>query len=354
MAPQMKDVAHKAGVSVTTVSHVMNKTRFVTPQTRRRVLEVIRELNYHKDAHARRLARGSSDFFGLIVSDIENPFFPEVVKSFESAALEHGLDLLLSNTNYDPKRTEAAVHKMIENKVRGVAIMTSELPLALAEELTANQVAVVFLDVGEVGPYASNIRVNYSTGIFQAIEHLHQLGHKAMAFISGPLTLRSAVTRREAFISALQRHGLPSDHVLEGNHKVDGGIAAAGALLKHQPLPTAILCSNDLTAIGVISALREAGLRVPEDISVVGFDDIALARLAYPPLTTVNLSRDRLGRLAFEALRNILRTKKRTGAEYSVKTQLVVRNSTGLARDPAAPVRFNHIQPAAETVLMER
>src|SRR5579863_2607201 len=157
MALQMKDVAKKTGVSVTTVSHVMNKTRFVAPQTKRRVLEVIGELNYHKDAHARRLAIGRSDFFGLIVSDIENPFFPEIVKSFESAALEAGFDLLLCNTNYDPKRIKGAVHKMIENKVRGVAIITSELATELAEELTANQVAVVFLDLGRVGHHKSNV-----------------------------------------------------------------------------------------------------------------------------------------------------------------------------------------------------
>jgi LacI family transcriptional regulator len=333
MALRMKDVAQRAGVSVTTVSHVMNKTRFVTPQTRRRVLEVIRQLNYHKDAHARRLAVGRSDFFGLIVSDIENPFFPEIVKSFETTALESGFDLLLCNTNYDPKRTQGAVHKMIENKVRGVAIMTSEMGSALVEELRASQVAVVALDLGRVGPYMSNIRVNYPAGIFQAIEHLHARGHKDIAFVSGPEILRSAVIRREAFINALAGRGLPADRVVRGNHKVDGGIAAAGVLLTQKSLPTAILCSNDLTAIGVMSALREAGLRVPDDISVVGFDDIDFARVAFPPLTTVNLSRDRLGRLAFEALQKILRDKKRRGAEYVVETQLVVRESTARVPD---------------------
>ncbi|HEV2232333.1 MAG TPA: LacI family DNA-binding transcriptional regulator [Terriglobia bacterium] len=332
----MKDVAERAGVSVTTVSHVMNKTRYVAPQTRRRVLEAISKLNYYKDAHARRLAVGRSDFFGLIVSDIENPFFPEIVKSFQAAALDRGFDLLLSNTNYDPNRTEAAVHKMIENKVRGVAIMTSELGAALAEQLTANEVAVVFLDLGHIGPHMSNIRVNYSEGIYQAIEHLHALGHKDIAFISGPPKLRSAVIRREAFINALRHRGLSAQRVLEGNHKVDGGEAAVRALLGHSPLPTAILCSNDLTAIGVMSALREVGVRVPDDISVVGFDDIYFARIAYPPLTTVNLSRERLGRLTFEALQNILRAKKRCGAEYVVETHLVVRNSTAQARGNGA------------------
>jgi DNA-binding LacI/PurR family transcriptional regulator len=341
MALQMKDVARRAGVSVTTVSHVMNKTRFVAPQTRRRVLEAIRELNYHKDAHARRLAVGRSDFFGLIVSDIENPFFPEIVKSFESAALKSGFDLLLCNTNYDPQRIEGAVYKMIENKVRGVAIMTSELATELAEQLTTNQVAVVFLDLGRVGHYKSNVRVNYPMGIFQAIEHLLDLGHTRIGFVAGPPTLRSSVIRREAFVNALSRRGLAAERLLEGNHKVDGGLAAGRTLLARGPLPTALLCSNDLTAIGVMSALHEAGLRVPEDISVIGFDDIEFARIAYPPLTTVNLSRDQLGGLAFLALQNILKSKMRSGAEYVVETQLVIRKSTARApedRNPAQPL----------------
>jgi len=337
MALQMKDVAKRAGVSVTTVSHVMNKTRFVAPETRRRVLEVIRELNYHKDAHARRLAVGRSDFFGLIVSDIENPFFPEIVKSFEAAALHRGFDLMLCNTNYDPKRTEAAVHKMIGNKVRGVAIMTSEFGVGLDEQLTSNEIAVVSLDLGRVGPHRSNIRVNYSAGIFRAIEHLCGLGHKDIAFITGRPNVRSAVIRRDAFSNGLERHGLSAHSLLEGNYKVDGGINAVRTLLSNEHLPTAIVCSNDLTAIGAISALRERGVRVPDDISVVGFDDIYFARIAYPPLTTVNLSRDRLGKLAFQALQNTLHVKGRIGAEYVVETELVVREST--ARAPEHRIR---------------
>lgn len=328
----MKDVAKRAGVSITTVSHVLNRTRRVSPETRQRVLEAIRELNYYKDAHARRLARGRSDFFGLIVSDIGNPFFPELIKAFENAALEKGFDLLLCNTNYQPERTEAAVRKMIENKVRGVAVMTSELGESLAEDLAANHVAVIFLDLGSVRKYMSNIRVDYSQGISEAIDHLHSLGHKEYAFIAGPQTLRSAVARRNAFIDALTHWGLPSDRTVEGNHKVDGGMRAARTLLAESPLPTAILCSNDLTAIGTMKALAEAGVRVPEDVSVVGFDDIDFARLAYPPLTTVNLSRDRLGKLAFEALHKMLRSKRREGAEYVVESHLVIRQSTTTAR----------------------
>ncbi len=336
MQAGMRDVAKKAGVSVTTVSHVINKTRRVAPETRRRVLEVIRQLNYYKDAHARRLARGHSDFFGLIVSDIGNPFFPEIIKSFETSALQKGFDLLFCNTNYDPERTEAAVRKMIENKVRGVAVMTSEFEPNLAEELAAHQVAAVFYyDLGPVGKNMSKIRVDYSQGIYQAIDHLRALGHREFAFLAGPQTLRSAVIRRKAFIDALQQWGLPSDRTLEGNHKVDGGMRAVQSLLAEPSLPTAILCSNDLTAIGAMKALAEAGVRIPEDVSVVGFDDIDFARLAHPPLTTVSISHESLGTLAFEALAKMLRSKRREGAEYVVETQLVTRESTAAARNHA-------------------
>ena len=342
MPGRMEDVAKKAGVSVTTVSHVVNKTRHVAPETRRRVQEAIRELNYYKDAHARHLARGRSDFFGLILSDIGNPFFPEVVKGFEAAGLEKGFDLLLFNTNYDPGRTEAAVRRMIENKVRGVAVMTSEWGSSLAEDLAAHQVAVVFLDLGPVGEYTSNIQVNYSGGIYQAIDHLRKLGHHDFCFIAGPQALRSAVTRRKAFVDALNQWNLPSHLTLEGNHKVDGGIRAVQTLLDRRPLPTAILCSNDLTALGALKALAEAGVTVPEDVSVVGFDDIDFAQFAHPALTTVNLSRERLGQLAFDALGKILKSKSHEGARYVVETQLMVRESTAVANISADKAPHSH------------
>lgn len=328
---RMQDVAERAGVSITTVSHVINKTRLVAPETRRRVLEVIRQLDFYKNAHARRLARGGSDFFGLIVSDIANPFFPEIIKAFESAALARGFDLLLCNTNYDPHRTHVAVGKMIENEVRGVAVMTSEIDTSVAQDLSAHHVAVVFLDVGPVRTMVSNIHVDYSRGIFQAIDHLHGLGHSEFVFIAGPQNLRSAVTRRKAFTDALRQWGLPAHRTLEGNHRVDGGLAAARSLFEHPRLPTAILCSNDLTALGAMRALYERGVRVPEDVSVVGFDDIDFALVAHPPLTTIRLSRELLGTLAFQALEKLLRSKTHRGAEYVVETELIIRQSTAVA-----------------------
>jgi LacI family transcriptional regulator len=337
MVIRMREVAEKAMVSVTTVSHVLNKTRHVAPATCGRVLEAVRQLNYYRDAHARRLARGYSDFLGLIVSDIGNPFFPEVIKSFETAALAKGLDLLLCNTNYSPERAEASARKMIENRVRGVAVMTSEWVPLLARELAAHHVAGVFLNLGVPGKYVSKIRVDYSRGIHQAIDHLHGLGHQEIVFIAGPQTLSSAVTRREAFIDALNQWGLPSHRTLEGNHQADGGMAAVRRMITSRSLPTAILCSNDLTAIGALKALAEAGVRVPEEVSVVGFDDIDFASLANPPLTTVMYSRAQLGELAFKALMKMLRSKHRKGAEYLVETELVIRRSTSEAPSSTQP-----------------
>lgn len=332
MAKRIKDVAQLAGVSTATVSHVLNKTRYVSPETKKRVQEAIRELRYYKDAHAWRLASGNSDFFGLIVSDITNPFFPELIRGFESAALKRHFDTLLCDTNYNPHRAESGVRMMIENKVRGVAVMTSELPSHLAEDLAANQIAVVFLGLGTAGPYTSNIRVNHKRGIREAIGHIHSLGHKDIAFISGPQGLRSARLRREAFISAMRAYELSQEQIIEGTHKVEGGMSAARTLLAQDKVPTAILCSNDLTAIGAMGAIRKAGLRVPEDISVIGFDDIYFASLANPPLTTINLPRDHMGELAFEALQNMLRTKKAHGREYAITPKLVVRESTARSR----------------------
>lgn len=329
MAYRLRDVAQRAGVSKATVSRVLNNARYVDPETRQRVLEVARQLKYYQNVHARRLAKRRSDLFGLIVSEIANPFFPEVIRGFEAAALERGFDVLLCNTEYGPERIEAAVRKMIENKVRGAAIMTSVMDRGHISELASHHISTVILDQGSPGRFVSSIRIDYSGGVSQAIDHLLELGHRRFAFVAGPGNIRSALTFREAFIKALERRQITPFQVLEGNHKVDGGAAAARALLGGPNLPTAILCGNDLTAIGVMNALEGAGVQVPQDVSVVGFDDIYFAHLARPALTTIRLSREGLGRLAFEALEKTLRSKRRMGALYSCEAVLIARDSTG-------------------------
>lgn len=326
---RMKDVAERCGVAESTVSHVINGTRFVSPEIRARVLSVMRELNYHGNAHARRLARGFSDFLGLIISDIENPFFPGLIKAFESSALERGYDVLLATTNYDRERTKAAFQKMIENRTPGVAVMTSRVDPALAKLLEDNGIVSIFLDSGNVAAKSSNVRLNYANGAGEAVNYLWNLGHRSFAFIAGPQTRPSHSAYREAVVAALRDSGT-TPQILEGENDVDSGDRAVRRLLTGKALPTAILCSNDLTAIGALRALVRAGLRVPDDVSIVGADDIPFASLAQPPLTTVRIPRQKLGELALEILHRMLQEKE-PGADLLLDTELVIRESTAAA-----------------------
>src|SRR3712207_769264 len=201
----IRDVARMAGVSTATVSHVVNKTRFVSEEVRAAVLEAVERCGYYPNAHARSLASGRSQTLGLLISDISNPFFPELVKSIEDAAFERGYDVVLSNTNYDPERTSRYVRRLIGRKVAGVALMTSELDAALITEMARREVAVVFLDLGRPGPHMSNLCVDYEAVIEEAIRHLAELGHRRIAFVGGPEHLRSAGKRLEAFGASVAR-----------------------------------------------------------------------------------------------------------------------------------------------------
>jgi DNA-binding LacI/PurR family transcriptional regulator len=287
MVVQMKDVAQHAGVSLSTVSFVLNKKRIksISPETTKRVWASAQALNYHVNVHARRLARGKSNFVGLIISEIANPFFPEVLKGFEKAASERGLELLLCNTEYQPQRLEAAIDKMLGEGVRGVAIMTSTFGEEHLKPLARRRIPVVLLSVGPNSPKARKIEIDFSTGMLQAIDHLTALGHKKFGVITGPIKVGSAATTRDAFLTCLAKRNLRAEQIIECNYRVDGGMAAVRALLSQSVLPSALLCGNDLIALGAISALQEASLRVPEDMSVVGVDDIIFARLSSPPLT---------------------------------------------------------------------
>jgi LacI family transcriptional regulator len=328
----IKDIATEAGVSTATVSHVINKTRFVSDVVRARVLKAIELHNYYPNAHARSLASGSSRILGLVISDIANPFFPELVKSIETAAYEHGYDVILSNTNYDAERASHYVRRFIERKVAGVALMTSEMDKSLIEELARREVPVVFLDSGETGLHMSNLRVNYAEGIKQAILHLVELGHQNFAFICGLPHLRSAKRRLEAFLQTM-REVLPKakTQIYQGDFKIEGGRRAAAELLDGE-LPTAVIAANDLMAFGAISEFHRAGLNVPRDVSVVGFDNIAFSSLIDPALTTVNLPLNELGRFAVEALMTTLSNPTQHGVEIEISTALLIRNSTAAAR----------------------
>jgi len=317
---------------MTTVSHVLNKTRYVHPETVNRVLEAVQELSYYQNVHARRLAQSRSDLVGLVLSEIANPFFSEAINSFQKAALDRGFEVLLCNTEYDPNRVKALIGKLITNQVRGVAVLTSTIDANAVKELTSHGIAVVLHNQRIARKLIGEIKVDYSQGISQAIQYLIKQGHRNFGIISGPLEIRSAVIVRDAFVSALEQCGLKAVQSVESNYRVDGGSAGVRSLLSRHPFPTALLCGNDLIAIGAMSVLEEAGVRVPEDVSVVGCDDIFFAQLARPPLTTIHVPREKLGRLSFEAIEKIVASKSHQGREYTLDTRLVVRRSTDLPK----------------------
>jgi DNA-binding LacI/PurR family transcriptional regulator len=327
-------VAQRARVSTATVSRVINATANVSPETAERVRAAIEALNFYPDINARALGSGRSGLYGLIISDITNPYFPELVKAFEDIAVEHGQEVLVANTNYDPKRMETCVIRMLQRKVDGVAIMTSEMEEHLIGTFTRRQIPMIFMDMANPRKGISTVRVDYASGIAQAMNHLFELGHRRIAFISGPLTLSSARVRVDAFTHCLQSRGIEPDARLmqEGDHKVEGGHHAMQRLLKLKQRPTAVLTSNDLTAIGAIGALHEAGLDIPGDISVVGIDDIELSAYTQPALTTVHVPRRQLASTAFRSLyrgREAATSKTVRNREHVIQPQLLIRKSTG-------------------------
>ncbi len=328
------EIARRANVSTATVSRTLNQSGPVKAATARKVWRAVTELNYYPNSHARALVSGRSRLIGLIVSDITNPFFPELIRAFQDLATQKQYDILLTSTDYLTARMTECLRRMLERKVDGVAMMTSEMDLGLIKELSRRNVPIVFMDVGQMGPRMSHVAIDYPNGIRQAVDHVAGLGHRSVAFISGPLDLHSARTRRQAFVDGLRHHGLTVDRkmIREGTHTAEGGEQAMSALLRLGKPPTAVVCSNDWTAIGALHAAYAAGKRIPDDISIVGFDDIPLTQFTNPPLTTVRMTASDVGATAFNALFRLIGEEAAEGDVYQVPTKLVVRESTGRPR----------------------
>jgi LacI family transcriptional regulator len=341
----IRTIARAANVSIATVSRTINRVPTVNPEIARRVWEVINQLDYFPNTQARALVSGRSKIFGLIVSEITNPFFPELIQGFEEIAVEHGYEILVSSTNYDPRRMSHCIRRMIERKVEGVAIMTFGIEEPLLDQLAKRNVPLVFIDVGPRRPGISLLKVDYHHGIRQGVQHLATLGHKKIAFISGPARLHSAQSRLSAFSTSLKECSIPlhPEWIIEGDHTMEGGVAAMDRLLAAgtKKMPTAVMCSNDMTAIGVLHKLYRAGLRVPDDLSVIGFDDIHISEVTIPPLTTIQMSRFELARAAVTALRAHVETADANARkrDYKIQTDLVVRESTGSPRSTATRLR---------------
>ena len=334
------EVAKRAKVSTATVSRVVNEAGPIKNSTRLRVLRAIEECRYHPNSHARALAGRKSHTLGMVVSNLENPFFVDIFGALEDEANHHGYEVAVANTNYIPRRLAAQVHLMIERRVAGLAVVVSEMEPSLLQELRELDLPVVLFDVGEGGGRISRIKVNYRSGMRKVVTYLYSLGHRRMAFIGHHGGLQPLQERQKAFLETTKLYAGEVEFVTAtGRDGAEGGKQATRSLLTSGFKPTAIVSTNDFMAIGVMKALREHGLQIPGDVSVTGHDNINLSDFLAPTLTTLDVPRDRIGRLAFRTLVPESGGAVGPGNELLIEPQLLVRDSTGPApgSNPSKP-----------------
>ena len=338
--PTIADVARRAAVSKSTVSRVLNgDTGHMRPTTHERVRQAIQELGYRPSALARSLTLRHSRTIGLLISDVGNPFYAEVIQGVEDIALAQGYSLFTANTHYNLTRAERLITSLADHQVDGMIIMSSILSEQLLDLVLERGIPSVVIDwpVATEDSRVARLHVDYASGIRQAVDHLVTLGHRTIAHLSGPLDLPTSRARQEAFLAALAANGLDpqSAPLYEGTLRIEGAHAALGDLLARRPRPSAILAANDQSALGLLFSAHALGLRLPDDLSLVGLDDIRLAAQVSPSLTTVALPRIELGALAAEMLLGLVQTPETSATmpiERTVTTRLVVRAST------AAPI----------------
>jgi LacI family transcriptional regulator len=330
-------VAKRAHVSTATVSRVLNGFAGVREKTAERVRRAIAETNYVPNPNARSLRVGRTRLFGLIISDVNNPFFPELIDAFESLATAEGIEVIFTHTNYDPKRLHNCIRRMIERSVDAIAVMTSEVEEESLQQATMARIPVVLMNQRKLAARYPNVPVDYSVGFREALEHLLSLGHRDIGFIAGPESLNSARGRKDAFTAALKSHGIHvrNEWIAVGDMRVEGGRKAMELLLARRPRPTAVVASNDLMAVGALQAAHAGRIQVPRDLSLIGFDDLPIAAMVHPPLSTIRHPRRQVAARAFELLWKAVRGES-VADDSPLQPHLVIRNSTAT---PPAPKR---------------
>jgi len=331
----LEQVARRAKVSTATVSRVLNNASVVKGSTRARVVKAIEELKYHPNLHARSLAGGKSSTIGVIVSNLENPFFFDIYKTIEADARAAGYEVVMANTDYRPEQLVTSIRLMIGRRVAGLAAIVSEMDPELFEELNQSRIPVVFYDVGTPRRNITSIRVNYRRGIEKVVDYLHSLGHRRLGFVGHHSVLGPINERMKTVLDAVARIPSLEVRIAADADTLEGGRQATRALLATGFTPTAIICVNDITAVGALRELRERGIRVPRDVSVTGFDNVQLSEFCYPALTTVHIPRARIGHIICDHLLPGGATPgpvtTPADSEIIIDPEFVVRESTGPA-----------------------
>jgi DNA-binding LacI/PurR family transcriptional regulator len=353
--PKIQDVAALAKVSLGSVSAVLNEKTTVSDATRARVQAAIEKLGYRPDLYASNLARRRTHVLGVVVSDLGNPFFAETAQALEAEAARRGYRTSLTATDFSEEQHRIAVQQLLDARVAGIAIMTSERNPATQAMVLASGVPAVFLDVGSPAEHSTNIRVDARGGMRAAVQHLIALGHRDLLFVRNSLHAEDAPLfshrlRDQGLAAAVRACDPQSLHL----HTIDiaGPAADAGEQAVQQALGelpfTAVICVTDMVALGACRGLQSRGIRIPEDVSVIGFDNISMSRFFSPPLTTVAISREDLSRMAIASL---LRPAAKAKAEtLRLATSLVLRESTGKPNRQSPSMRPRRVKSKAKSM----
>ncbi|MEU1204764.1 LacI family DNA-binding transcriptional regulator [Nocardia sp. NPDC005825] len=331
--PTMEDVAARAGVSRALVSLVMRNSPKVSAHRRDAVLAAAAELGYQPHAMARSLASRTSNIVGVMVSDLRNPFFADVVEGMDQAAQEDGLELILNTGRRSAGRERAALESLLAFRPGGVILLSPVLPAAAIRDAAA-RCPVVLVSRTSTSGAVDTVNDDGELGAALAVDHLVALGHRRIVHLDGGAAF-AAPPRRKGYTAAMARYGL-EPMVIPSEHTDTAGAAAVRKLLNiFSPgtFPTALVCGNDFNAVGAAAALDAAGLRVPEDVSIVGYDNTSLAALRHVALTTIDQPRNRIGRLAVTALTERLREGRTEPVRQRLEPSLVVRSTTAPPRD---------------------
>lgn len=326
----IKDVAAMAGISYTTVSHVVNKTRPVSEPVRLKVEEAIARLDYVPSAVARSLKAKSTATIGLLVANSLNPYFAELARGIEDYCERNNYCVILCNCDDDPDKQRSYLRVLLEKRVDGLVVASAGGDAGLASGLAGVRTPMVIVDRSLEGIDADLVRIDHEQGAYLATRHLLDLGHRAIACIGGPAITSVAHMRKAGYLRALSEAGLiPNDEwMIESDFSCTGGYEAAGCLLSGDR-PSAIFACNDMMGIGVLRAAAERHIRVPEQLSVIGFDDVQMSRYVYPALTTVGQSILQLGETAAQVLLRRIATPQQAVEQLIVAPSIVLRESTG-------------------------
>jgi LacI family repressor for deo operon, udp, cdd, tsx, nupC, and nupG len=329
-AATMKDVAEKAGVSTATVSRALTNPEKVSAATRQKVEQAVQAVGYAPQGLARNARRGETQTILVIVPDICDPFFSEMIRGIEVTAAQAGYLVLIGDCAHQNQQERTFLNLMLARQIDGMVLLGSQLPFDASADEQRNLPPMVMAN--EFAPEMSlpSVHIDNLTAAFEAVNHLLQLGHKQVACIAGPEDMPLCQYRLQGYVQALRRSGLTVDptYIVRGDFTFDAGVAAINQLLSLPQPPRALFCHSDIMALGAMSQARRLGLRVPQDLSIVGFDDIELSRYCDPPLTTVAQPRYQIGREAMLLLLEELQGKRVNSGSRLLDAELTIRGST--------------------------